>query len=255
MTSIAAQETLPHTATVALEKDTKTNPPFKTPQIAPSPEDQATDKDQVEISEKGRELAKKATELAAQEDYYPDYLPDEMIMGEPEAVATDTTLETDGLQTVAESTTASGRKVNVSSYKSVNEDGTENSGYLLSISGHEGEENKRFIIHGNTIINEGEDGKLHVERYTDESNTSGNDIIITNAYEANINSGDGDDTVVVLNDLASVNINTGEGDDHIVASWIVSSKLDTGAGNDRIEATRIEHSKVETGSGDDTIQS
>ncbi|MDK2957905.1 MAG: hypothetical protein PWQ57_3403, partial [Desulfovibrionales bacterium] len=232
----------------AVEQQQATEALSETALDAVQEESTASDQDTAFFSEEAQALA--ASSLLE---------PPESIAYGPTAVDDDQQFE--NLNSVAQASTQSGRRVTVNSYTAQAEDGSETHGYMMVVSGLEGEEEQRYLLNSDSMVTEDEDGSLKVQAYSRSSDTSGDDIIIAVGPEVNVDSGAGDDTVIVAaNYVSSANIDTGAGNDRVtVAGEMRTGTIDTGEGDDSITAKGLgnnlgsgETLDIDTGGGDDS---
>jgi hypothetical protein len=158
---------------------------------------------------------------------------------------------------VGTATTQSGRKVTIEQYNPATaaDNGVSpepRTGYMVTIAATDQQEQQRYMLNGNTIINEDENGALHVSAYSQA--TDGNDIII-GLLDTSLSGGAGDDTLFDFRQGGMGNIDGGAGDDTIVVSGVHSvGYIHSGDGNDTINFTgNVVGADISTGDGNDTV--
>ena len=181
---------------------------------------------------------------------------------------------------VGTATTQSGRKVTIEQYNPATAAGNgvslePRTGYMVTIAATDQQEQQRFMLNGNTIINEDENGALHVSAYTPGQETDGNDIIIGqlatplrggagddtifvtgDQYGGTIDAGAGNDTVMIVGNVMDSTISMGDGNDTLQTGSVFGGTISMGAGNDTLQATALRGNSrlnVDTGDGNDSI--
>ena len=179
--------------------------------------------------------------------------------------------------TLATAQTASGRTVSIESYDIkhagvetadfIIPDTYEHVGYVARIIGADGKEEQSFIVSQDMMFTEDKNGNLTASSYQKGQETDGDDIIV-GAYGNDLSGGAGDDTIIEISSdqrktdyygphQQAGNIDTGDGDDTVILSGklIFGQSINTGNGDDTIISNgEIRDTQIDTGDGDDTIK-
>ncbi len=186
-------------------------------------------------------------------------------------------LEPGSTELLGTATTKSGRQVSISQFVAGGQGQPAQVGYAVSISGDANHEAQSFQVAGDSIINEDENGELHISAYSAGKETNGDDIIIGSGGGAlsggqgndtifdvspnlpkSISGGDGNDTIIVATNSLEDTIDAGAGDDKlIVKGGILGGEIKMGDGNDSVQARNIGtfsgQTTIDTGNGNDSV--
>jgi len=86
-----------------------------------------------------------------------------------------------------------------------------------------------------------------------EEAKDGSRITLIDLSRAQINAGDGSDTILGDN-ISDIQLNAGGGDDSIIASGVNSSQINAGEGSDNISMSNVSRSQINAGNENDTIK-
>lgn len=160
-------------------------------------------------------------------------------------------------------TLSGGSTVTVYGQSYENENGETGTRIMARVNGASGEIHE-FGILEDTVISEDENGNITVKESvvgTEQNGTANNDVIIS-LGGGTINSGDGDDTILVF-DIdrnmtiiggTRVNISTGNGNDTVITGNLYSSKVDMGEGDNAFSAKSLNTgTNITAADGDNSV--
>lgn len=84
---------------------------------------------------------------------------------------------------------------------------------------------------------------------------NGNNLIFNWADNATISTGDGDDTILLAEDMKDVKISTGNGNDKVAGGEITNSTIHLGTGNNELYLNKATGSTLSSGFGNTTVRS
>lgn len=83
---------------------------------------------------------------------------------------------------------------------------------------------------------------------------NGDNLVFNWANDTTITTGDGNDTIILADDVSNVSIATGGGNDSLSGNVIRNASIDLGEGDNLFQAALLENSFLRTGNGNNTVQ-